>query len=601
MKIQYQVSMPQPTNHLFQVDLTLEDGFPHQSPWVFSLPVWTPGSYLIREYSRHIQGVQAWYGDVPIAVQKVSKNRWQTIVSEPLTSDPLTSEPATSAPLTSDPIVSVSNNQPLRLSYQVLAAELTVRTNHLDATHGYFNPAALLLAVEGYSHLPHQVTIVLPQAHWQVATPLPSLPDAPLTFEASDYDQLVDSPFEMGEHERFEFTVLDKPHSLVIWGKGNYDAQWLMGDISRIIETEAALWGGLPYNRYLFLIHLGTSYAGLEHRDSCSLICPRQAFRQIESYQTVLNLIAHEFFHLWNVKRLRPKALETFDYDRENYTPSLWFSEGVTSYYDLLIPQRSGLYESHTFLSLLGKEISRFLNTPGRWVQPLRESSWDAWIKLYRRDAHSDNHHISYYLKGAMVTLLLDLRIRERHQNRRSFDDVLRSLWQEWGQPERGFTEADVAQAIAQVLGSKDFLADYQDYLDGTAELPFAEAFAPFGLELVPLQSSLPFWGLSLYTERGRVLIQSVLANSPGQTAGVEPEDELIAIDGLRVTSSEQALNLLQNYLAGESIALTVFHQDLLQTRSVILENPQPSQYELRLMSHPSPAQKALYEGWLGT
>ena len=575
MKIHYRVSMPQPTNHLFQVDLTLGEGFPHQPQWVFSLPVWTPGSYLIREYARHVQGLQAWCGEVPIAVEKITKNRWQTIAPAP-------------------------NDQPLRVSYQVLAAELTVRTNHLDATHGYFNPAALLMAVEGYQQQPHQVTIVLPRCHWQVATPLPSIPNDPLTFESANYDQLVDSPFEMGEHQRFEFTVLDKPHSLVIWGKGNYNPQSLIQDISRIIETEAALWGGLPYDRYLFLMHLATGYGGLEHRDSCSLICPRQAFRQIESYQTVLNLIAHEFFHLWNVKRLRPQALETFDYDRENYTPSLWFSEGVTSYYDLLIPQRSGLYESHTFLSLLAKDITRFLNTPGRLVHPLREASFDAWIKLYRRDAHSDNHHISYYLKGAMVTLLLDLRIRERHQNRRSFDDVLRSLWQAFGKPERGFREADVERTIAQVLDSQDFLADYREYLDGTAELPFDEAFAPFGLELVPLQPNLPFWGLSLYTERGRVLIRSVLPNAPGQQAGLEPEDELLAIDGLRVSSAEQALHLLQNYLAGEPIALTVFHEDLLHTRSVILESPQASQYELRLMSQPTPAQKALYEGWLG-
>jgi predicted metalloprotease with PDZ domain len=388
----------------------------------------------------------------------------------------------------------------------------------------------------------------------------------------------------------------------VIWGKGNYDPKTLMRDIKRIIETEAKLFGGLPYDRYLFLIHLSASgYGGLEHRDSCSLICPRFAFRQPQSYTTVLNLIAHEFFHVWNVKRLRPVGLETFDYQQENYTPSLWFAEGVTSYYDLWIPFQAGIYDVSAFLGLLSREITRFLTTPGRRVQPLRESSFDAWIKLYRRDAHSDNYQISYYLKGSLVTLLIDLQLRAKFQNRRSFDDVLQSLWQEFGLPEKGFTEADLERTILTVgEWGEDFLSQYHQYLDSTEELPLAEILEPFGLELAPLDSALPFWGLSLHAQNGRVMIRAVEADSPGQRGGLEPEDELLAIDGMRVSTVEEAQNLLQNYTPGEPVALSVFHHHFLHTRIVTLGHPQPSQYEIRWVNDPTPPQRLLRAGWLG-
>lgn len=578
MKIHYQVSMPRPSSHLFEVELRWIEGSENFQTVTLGLPVWTPGSYLIREYSRHLQNLQVWEGDTlvsPAQVDKIAKNRWQILG------------------------VSLAD---LRVSYQVLATELTVRTNHLDETHGYFNPAALLLFTEGYLSCPHQVALVLPHQHWQIATPLPQVSQKPFTVEAPNYDILVDSPFEIGEQQRFDFTVLQKPHHLVIWGKGNYNPQQLLQDIQCIIKTEAELFGGLPYDRYLFLMHLtGSGYGGLEHRDSCSLICPRSAFRQTQSYNTVLNLIAHEFFHLWNVKRLRPIALETFDYEQENYTPSLWFSEGVTSYYDLLIPLKAGLYNDTTFLGLLSKDVSRWFNTPGRQVQSLRESSFDAWIKLYRRDAHSDNHQISYYLKGAMVTLLLDLEIRARHQNQRSFDDVLRSLWQEFGIPERGFTEEDLERTLLAVGSNLEpgFVERYHHYLDSTEDLPFAAALEPFGLQLVPVESSLPFTGLTLRNTNGRTVISAVLADSPGQNAGLEPEDELIAIDGVQVNTADEALSLLHNYWPGDLITVAVFHQNLLYLRPLTLGSPQPSQYELKLVESPTAEQTALYQGWL--
>ena len=260
------------------------------------------------------------------------------------------------------------------------------------------------------------------------------------------------------------------------------DAEKVIWDMEKIIEVEADLYGGLPYDNYVFLLHLSNNgFGGLEHKNSCTLNYSRFGFRDPEKYNRFIQLVAHEFFHLWNVKRIRPKALEKFDYEQENYTPSLWFSEGTTSYYDLLIPLWGGLYNSKAFLDNLSKEITRFLVTPGREVQPLAESSFDAWIKLYRRDTNSDNSQMSYYLKGELVSLLLDLLIRDRTQNQRSLNDVMRQMWEKFGKNEIGFTENQLKEVMESVAET-DLTDFFKDYLHTTKELPFNDYLEPFGL-----------------------------------------------------------------------------------------------------------------------
>ncbi|NEQ26495.1 MAG: M61 family metallopeptidase, partial [Microcoleus sp. SIO2G3] len=307
----------------------------------------------------------------------------------------------------------------------------------------------------------------------------------------------------------------------------------------------------------------------------------------------------HEFFHLWNIKRIRPIALEKFDYDQENYTPSLWFSEGTTSYYDLNIPFRAGIYSAQAFLSALSKEITRYLNTPGRLIQPLAESSFDAWIKLYRRDANSDNSQISYYLKGEMVTLLLDLLIRSRHANQRSFDDVLRSMWQKFGKDEIGFTPEQLQQTIEQVADTS--LSEFFDrYLHTTTELPFDEFLKPFGLQLEAETENLPpFTGMMVKSENGREIVKFVEANSPAQQAGIDAGDELLAIDGWRVTA-DQLIDRLQDYEVGDSIEITYFHQDELRTSSIELGAGRSSHYQLVAVTNPTPEQQQNLRGWIG-
>lgn len=571
---EYQVAMSQPTNHLFEVTLQVKNW---RSPQLdLKFPVWTPGSYLVREYVRHLQdfSVQA-FDETPLVSRKLSKNHWR---------------------------VETPNISDIIVRYRIYANELTVRTNHLDSTHGYFNGAALFFRIPGFEKLPIQIRILPPFPHWNVTTALPRVFEKTHLFRAADFDTLVDSPFEIGTHRVYEFEVLGKIHELAIWGRGNDRPSKIMADIEKIVQVEADLFGGLPYDRYVFLLYLAPQgLGGLEHKESCSLIYPRLGFRNSEQYQRFMQLAAHEFFHLWNVKRIRPKALEVFDYDQENYTPSLWFSEGVTSYYELLIPLRAKISQAKEFLAELSKEITRFQTTPGRLVQPLSESSWDAWIKLYRQDANSCNSQMSYYLKGEMVSLLLDLLIRQKSENRRSLDDVMRMMWENFGKPEIGFTPEQL-QAVLESVAEVNLNSFFERYLEGTEELPFNEYLEPFGLRLqadMNGKGNVPYLGVTVKSENGRELIKTVIIDSPAQQAGVDAGDELLAIDGIRVTA-DQLNERLQDYQPYDTLELTVFHQDELRTLSVTLTEPQPNRYQLLPVNQPTQAQQDLFAGWLG-
>ncbi len=572
--ITYQVAMSQPSSHLFEVTLQIEDW--QENTLDLKMPVWTPGSYLVREYARNLQDFTAkdLQTGEKLSFEKLSKNHWQ---------------------------VKTQETNSISVSYRIFAYELSVRTNHLDDSHGYFNGAALFFFIPGYESTPMLLEIIPPQSDWQVATALEKVAGKTNTFLVPDFDTLVDSPVEVGMHQVYEFQAQGKPHQLAIWGTGNLDAPKLLKDIEKVIEVEANLFDGLPYDNYLFLLHLSNNgFGGLEHKNSCTLNYSRFGFRDTDKYNRFIQLVAHEFFHLWNVKRIRPKALEVFDYEQENYTPSLWFSEGTTSYYDLLIPLRAGIYNTKTFLSNLSKEITRFLLTPGRNVQPLGESSFDAWIKLYRRDANSDNSQISYYLKGELVSLLLDLLIRDRFQNQRSLDDVMRLMWEKFGKSEIGFTPEQLKEVIESVA-EVDLTEFFHTYLEETTEIPFNEYLNRFGLKLqsVTEKQPIPYLGLRVQSEQGKEVVKFVAMDSPAQKAGISPDDELLAINGIKVTA-EQLNERLKDYQANDMIQVTVFHQDVLKTVNLQLATPQPSRYEVVHIPNPTDRQMQNLVGWLG-
>lgn len=571
--IYYQVAMYEPESHLFDVMLKVRGW--RASVLDLKMPVWTPGSYLVREYAKHLQEFSAEdASEIALPWRKISKNHWQ--IETPEISE-------------------------IIIRYRIYANELSVRTNHLDSTHGYFNGAALFFYIPGFEKSPLSIQIVPPKPEWRVTTSLPSKSGRPHTFTAPDFDTLVDSPFEIGTHQSYYFEVEHKPHELAIWGPGNLQAERLISDIEKIIQTESRLFGGLPYDRYLFILHLSSQgYGGLEHKNSCSLNYPRFGFRNTEKYNRFIQLVAHEFFHLWNVKRIRPKPLEVFNYEGETYTSSLWFCEGTTSYYDILLPLWAGIYEAKVALQGLSKDITRLLTLPGRRYQPLSESSWDAWIKLYRRDANSDNSQISYYLKGELISLLLDLRIRANSGNGRSLDQVMQQMWQRFGSDEIGFTDEELKEIIESVA-EEDLTDFFNDYIHGTAELPLDEYLQPFGLKVQPVENNdaAPFLGLTVKTENGKAVIKFVEIGSPAQRAGIDADDELLAIDGMRVTAEDLG-DRLKDYQTGSKIQITVFHQEQLRTVEAVLTQPRPTTYNIIPIQNPTATQQNNLKGWLG-
>ena len=572
-KLHYQVAMVNPASHLFEVTLSIQNW--HDPDLDLKLPVWTPGSYLVREYAKSLQDFIAKdASDHTLPSIKLSKNHWQ---------------------------VNTTTASNLTVHYAIFAQELTVRTNHLDITHGYFNPGAMFCYLPGWEQEQITVTILPPYPNWTVTTALPRVGGDSHTFVAANFDTLVDSPFEVGTHALYPFEFLGKPHQWAIWGEGNIDAQQLIEDTQKVIQVEAELFGGLPYDHYLFLLHLTEKgYGGLEHHHSCSLQYPRFSFRDPDKYRRFMSLVAHEFFHLWNVKRLRPQALQTFDYDRENYTDCLWFCEGVTSFYDQVIPLRAGISDAQWYLKQLSEAITRLQTTPGRFVQSLSQSSFDAWIKLYRPTPNSRNAEVSYYLKGELVALLLDLLIRTQHQNQRSLDDVMRHLWQQFGELELGYTSAQL-KAVFETIAATDLTSFWLDYIEGTAELPFNQYLEPFGLQIYPEipAGSPPYLGLEAQLEAGLVMVKFVAFQSPAQQAGIEVGDQLLAIAGFKV-GADQLGDRLKDFQPGKQIEITLFHHDQLRICEVTLAEPVAVRYQIGAIANPTPVQEDYCHRWLG-
>ncbi|OIP69532.1 MAG: peptidase M61 [Oscillatoriales cyanobacterium CG2_30_44_21] len=570
-QITYRLSIPEPENHLLEVELAIANW--QNDTLDLKLPVWTPGSYLVREYAKNVQEFTALddSGEL-LKWQKISKNHWQ---------------------------IKCQNQSPnFTIRYRVFGNELTVRTNHIDSTHAFLTGAAVFMEVATQEALqPYTIEVVNLRENWQVATALPKVPNSSHTFYAKDFDTLVDSPLEIGLQERYEFEVLDKKHRLIVWGRHNADMQRVVKDTAAIVAVESEMFGGLPYDRYDFILHAGNGYGGLEHKDCTVLFYNRLGFRKEESYLQFMNLVAHEFFHTWNVKRIRPKALEKFDYDQENYTGSLWFSEGTTSYYDQLFPLRAKLYDAKHYLKLVSKSITRLQTTFGRNVQSLYDSSFDTWIKLYRPDANTHNSQISYYLKGEMVSMLLDLLIRHKTNNLRSLDRVMQVMWERFGKTEIGFEEAELHQVIESVAGL-DLSSFWKDYLYGTRELDYNYYLEPFGLELHHSRQDFPFIGMTLKAKSAIAEIEKVEVGSPAQKAGISAGDLLLAIDEIRVTA-ENFHERLRDFAAQEAITVTIFHQDLLKTVKVTLQEPINNHFELVQIANASPNQELNLQMWL--
>jgi predicted metalloprotease with PDZ domain len=578
LAIVHRVSIPDPKTHLVHVETTVsaDDGLP--DALVLFMAVWTPGSYLVREYARNIETLAAVS---PARARKVRKNAWR---------------------------VETHGASRIVVRYRVYANELTVRTSHVDESHAFLAGAALFLCVDGATHLGARVEIdVLPE--WRVATSLRAIPDEGgglRRFEAIDFDTLVDSPIELGTHREERFDVLGKPHRYAIWPAeaiGDTDARRLVDDTKTILELEARLFGGaLPYDAYELLLHLSSrGRGGLEHRDSAALIASPSSFATREAYLDLLSLVAHECFHAWNIKRIRPAGLVPYSYQEECYTRLLWWFEGGTSYYDWRVLTLARLCTIDEYLDHLAAEIAYLDHTPGRLVHALEDSSFDAWIKLYRPDENSSNSTVSYYRKGEIVCALLDLELRSRTSGRATLDHVLARLWEEHRAPDRPVPEQAMQAIFERVAGVP--LGDLFDaWIRSPAELDFAPTLAHVGLVLdrsARAEGPSCSLGIRLRAEGGRAMVASVARDAAAWRAGVDPGDEIVGVGGARVegTNVEAAL---RGRTPGDVVEVVLARDGRLVTKLARLDPPRHDRVRIVAQRDAPPAARAAFTAWLG-
>lgn len=599
LPVHYRIRPVSPEAHLFAVSLTIEQ--PDPNGQILAMPAWIPGSYMIRDFAKNIVRIEARCNGEILPLQKLDKQRWQAAACAGT----------------------------LQLDYLVYAWDLSVRGAHLDTNHGYFNGSSVFLAVEGKRELPCSLEILPPEGpvyrDWRLACTYTSM-SAPAwqfgLFRAEDYEELIDHPVEMGDFTLLEFAACGIPHAISLTGRHYVDGERLIRDLQRICEYQITLFGEAPMSRYLFQVMVvGDGYGGLEHRSSTSLLCSRGDLPQhdvmeiSENYRSFLGLCSHEYFHSWQVKRIKPREFVPYRLEQESHTTLLWAFEGFTAYYDDITLVRCGLIDAESYLELLGQTITRVIRGSGRFKQSLADSSFDAWTKFYKQDENAPNAIVSYYTKGSMVALALDLMIREHSQGTRSLDDVMRRLWQEYGKPQHGIG-ADELEGLISEVADTDLGDFFAQALRGCDDLPLEDLFATVGIryQLRAASSNTDKGGkaakettstpLALGVRYGSDPLGARLLNvfdgGAAQQAGLSAGDVIIAVDGLRA-SQENIEKLLAWQRGKPSSRIHGFRRDELFSVDVPLcEAPLDTCY---LSRNPEAAQQSrlLGDQWLGT
>ncbi|HEY8560219.1 MAG TPA: PDZ domain-containing protein [Pyrinomonadaceae bacterium] len=569
-EISYTIGMSKPWTHLLEVEMRLRwtAGAPAQAE--ISMPVWTPGSYLVREYARHVESFAAAdAGGNSLSWRKIDKNSWQ---------------------------IDTKSAPEIVVKYNVYANELTVRTNELNADHAFFTPAALLMFPKDNLKTASTVRVV-PYGNWKVATGLPKAPGGENTFRAENFDVLYDSPFEVGDFKEISFTVQGKPHRFVVEGEGNYDLPRIAKDTAKIVEESYKIFGELPYNDYLFILNLRGG-GGLEHLNSTALQWNRFGFSG-NGHGNFMTLVAHEYFHLWNVKRIRPDALGPFDYENENYTKLLWVAEGATAYYESALVQRAGIISAKEFFDGKTAQIQALQERPGRFETSLEEASFDAWIKYYRQDENALNNQISYYDKGELVNFLLDLEIRGASKGAKSLDDVMRYLYNEFYKKNKNYTPEDY-QKISETMAGRSLEDFFAKYVRGRAEIDYNPIFAGVGLQLKDNRGrETTYLGANLRQDGDRLTVTSLPKGTPAYEQGLNASDQIVAVDGIRANQT-----FLGNYIGekkvGDKIKLTVFRFDELRDIEITLGGRARAAYQIAALENPTDEQRTIYKNFVG-
>ncbi len=603
--IQYVVSFADADHHAIDVEAIVPTA--GKETVELMLPVWTPGSYVVREYSRHIETIRAsrLLDDAALPITKTAKNRWT--------------------------VKAPRADSTIRLRYRLYCRELTVRTNWVEREFGVLNGAATFITLADDKPRVHQVRYLLPIGWQQAICALPAHPQHPHAFIATSFDDLVDSPVVLGNPQVADFEVDGIAHQLVtINGDGLWDNDAAAQDVRRIVETQREFWGSLPYEKYIFLNVISETRGGLEHDNSTLLMASRWTYRNPDRYRKWLGLVSHELFHAWNVRRLRPRSLTAYDYERENHFDELWIAEGITSYYDDLLQVRAGLLSEKDYLERVSQTLKSVMTAPGSRVQPLRDSSYDAWIKYYRPDENDVNARISYYTKGSLVAWLLDAKIRVASRGKHSLDDVMRQMYAKYGKNRSGYDSADFRRVVDALAGQplSEFLVAA---VDETQELDFSDALTLWGLEIgaeakdsedaqdgqggkdaqdakdggVELAAAAtakdlkpPYVGATISEEQGKMVVTSVVRGTPADRAGWNVDDELVALGEFRVTPTLWKEDLAQ-FDVGKPIDCLLSRRGRLVERVITLEAHRPDAWKLHCLKEPSDAQQRSRQLWL--
>jgi predicted metalloprotease with PDZ domain len=589
--IAYRVAMPDPASHEYEIQMDVPALGRAAVELVF--PAWAPGSYLVRDFVRHVYrlGITDARGRA-LPAERLDKARWRVD----------------------------AGGRAFRVRYRVFAFEQSVRTSFLDDSHAYWNGTSLFFFVEGELARPCRVTVAPPAGSgWQVDTALPPARGARASWEAADFDELVDSPFEVGTHLRRRFRVGGVPFELALYGRTNADIERLVDVLQRVVRATGRFFGGFPFRRYLFIVHaLPMGSGGLEHRASVTMDIAGLQFEDETGYQKFADLAAHELFHAWNVKRLRDATLGPFDYTRENYTRLLWLHEGFTDYLANVIVLRAGVMREKHFWRWIAEDWPKYASRPGRNETPLSELSFEAWIKLYKPAENHVNRAVSYYEKGLWVGMALDLVLRLRTGGKRGLPELFRLLWEDLDGGALYVSEAAVRAAARKLVRARpgsaaahELDAFFDRYVNGTDELPLPALWRRAGLtvreqaewqgddvDAVRAARARAWTGLALH--EGRTTVRNVVPDSPAWRAGLTFNDELVAVDGARVTPTTFAKRV-GDRRPGQQSTITYFRRDELATASLTLvESP-----ERKLVIKPDEKAhglaKAVRDGWLGT
>jgi predicted metalloprotease with PDZ domain len=573
LKVNYAVSFKEPQAHYADVEMDLS-GVSKEYIDV-KMPVWAPGSYLIREFSKNVEGFTAAAAGKQLRAEKIAKNTWR---------------------------IYTGKSKSVQVKYSVYAFEVSVRTAFIDATHAFLSPTAIFMYPDKQLALESTVKVI-PFAGWsKVSTGLPAVAGEQFTYKAKNYDILFDSPIEVGNQEVFDFMAAGVKHEVAMYGGGNYNTERLKVDMAKIVEQATAIYGENPNKNYTFIVHnFARGGGGLEHLNSTVLGASRDGYSTERGYNGFLNLVAHEYHHLWNVKRLRPVALGPFDYENENYTTDLWIAEGFTAYYENKFMLRAGFITPEEFVGTLTAAVAAVVNTPGAKVQSASEASFDAWIKYYRPNENSNNTTVSYYSKGEIVGMLMDIEIANATKGTKSLDDVMNAMYLQCKTKGRGYTDAEF-KAMVEKISGMSFTNFWDKYVNGTFPIEYVKYLGYAGIKLEDLNAgkNIPYLGVAARKTEGHILISAVSRNSAAWTGGLNVGDEVLSVDGVAAEPVIEKTSSFLNKKVGDVITVRVKRDDRDLDIKVTLKATPNVRLSPSIATDVTDGQKLVLKKWMG-